>query len=905
MTLAAPTSPGRGGATPQSLAERVYWVMLRVLPARFRAGAAPEMLVVFRDWRAAARSQPFGRVRVWWLASVDLFACLRAEISRPGLPIPHLQDRASMFETLLKDFRYALRGLRRAPAFTLIVVLTLALGIGANTAIFSVVDGIMLRSLPFEEPDDLVAVWADYTRRDGPAREWLAYPNFHDLRQLDDVFEEVGTYLGWGPTLTGVGEPVNLSGAQVSEGTFNRILRVQPALGRGFAASDDVPEAEAVALLSWSLWQSQWNGDPSILGRSILLDDLPVVVIGVMPANFQPPFAPGAALWTTLRMDGSQHAGSRGSAMYRSVARLAPGVPLETAQSAADTLGQTLETEFAQANTGVGYTINPLREDIVGSTGTSLWILLGAVGFVLLMACVNVANLLLAQASGRVGELAVRSAIGASRTALVRQLLAESLVLATTGGLLGALLGFWGTRGLVALAPPGTPRIEGVATDARVLAFTAVATIAAAFVFGLLPALRASRGNLAGALNEAGRSADGSGGRQLRAGLVVLQVALAMVLLVGAGLMLRTFQQLNAVDMGFESAGVLAVQLGLPSARYEDGAARMAFYAELERRLTALPGVDHAGGISSLPLGGNDGDANFQIDGQPEPPPDQERVAWIRQMTAGYPAAIGLRLIDGRFPDPTDDAEATPVVAINETLARRFFGDTDPVGQRIYFGRLGGNPTYRTIVGVIGDIKNFGLAQESRNAIYFPFTQLPTGFMSMVLRTSGDPSLLAASARATVAEMDPLLAARTISTMDTVVAQSLAPERFTTLLMTAFALVALTLAVVGLYGVVSYAVSLRSHEMGVRMALGAGGGDIGRIIVGSSVGLIAVGLLLGVAGAWGAGRAMTGLLYGVEATDPMTFAGVIAILLLAGIMAALLPARRASRIDPVRVLGRD
>ena len=810
-----------------------------------------------------------------------------------------------MTENLLKDLRYALRGLRRSPGFTAIVVLTLALGIGANTAIFSVVDGILLRALPFQDPDELVAVWADTTRRGGPAREWLSYPNFHDVRQLDDVFAEVGAYLGWGATLTGVGDAVSLRGLRVSEGMFNRVLGVEPALGRGFAASDDVPDAERVVLLSWSLWQQQWQGDPSILGESIVLSGEPTVVIGVMPATFQPPFRPQAQMWSTLRMDATQHAGSRGEAMYHAVGRLQPEVAIATAQGASDTLGSTLEQEYPDANLGMGYTLRPLRSDIVDGTSSALWILLGAVGFVLLMACVNVANLLLAQATSRVGEIAVRSAVGASRSAIIRQLLAESVVLAATGGALGALLGVFGTSALVSLAPPGTPRLAEVSVDARVLAFTATVTLLAAFAFGLVPALRASRGDLAAALGEVGRKADGSGGRRLRAGLVVVQVALAMVLLVGAGLLLRTFQQMNTVDLGFEPNGVLALQLGLPSSRYADQADRIAFYGELERRLGALPGVNAVGGVDSLPLGGGDGDAHFQIEGQPEPPRDQERIAWIRRMTPGYPETIGLRLVSGRFFELTDDRAAPRVAIINETLARTYFAGQDPVGQRIYFGRAADTPFYLTIVGVAGDIKNFGVTQESRNAIYFAYGQMPTGFMSMVLSTSGDPSSLAAPARAVVAELDNLLATADIATMDEVVQQSLASERFTTTLMSAFAAVALTLAAIGLYGVISYAVSMRSHEIGVRMALGANRRSVGRLVIGSSMGLVVAGVALGAIGAWGATRFLTGLLYETEPTDPLTFAAVITVLLLAGIIAATLPASRASRIDPIRVLSGD
>lgn len=591
--------------------------------------------------------------------------------------------------------------------------------------------------------------------------------------------------------------------------------------------------------------------------------------------------------------------------MYHAIGRLQPGVALAAAQSASNTLGSTLEQEYPSANLGMGYTLRPLRSDIVDGTSSTLWVLLGAVGFVLLMACVNVANLLLAQATSRVGEIALRSAVGASRAAITRQLLAESVVLATTGGALGALLGVFATRALIRLAPPGTPRLAEVTVDARVLAFTATVTLLAAFAFGLIPALRASRGDLAAALSEVGRNADGSSGRRLRAGLVVVQVALAMVLLVGAGLLLRTFQQMNTVDLGFEPGGVLAMQLGLPSSRYADQADRVAFYGELERRLATLPGVDAVGGVDTLPLGGSDGDAHFQIEGRQEPARDQERIAWIRRMTPGYPETIGLRLVSGRFFEASDDVEATRAAVINQTLASTYFEGQEPVGQRLYFGRADNEPLYLTIVGVVGDIKNFGVTQESRNAIYLAYGQMPTGFMSMVLRTSGDPLSLAAPARAVVADLDHLLAAANISTVDDVVRQSLASERFTTILMSAFAAVALTLAAIGLYGVVSYAVNMRSHEIGVRMALGADRQNVGRLVIGGSVGLVGAGVVLGTVGAWGATRVLAGLLYETEPTDPLTFLTVMAVLLLSGVIAATLPANRASRIDPVHVLSRS
>ena len=521
------------------------------------------------------------------------------------------------------------------------------------------------------------------------------------------------------------------------------------------------------------------------------------------------------------------------------------------------------------------------------------------------MACVNVANLLLAQASTRNGEIGVRTALGASRHRIVRQLLGESALLAALGGLLGGAVGIAGTRLLVAMAPPGTPRIEHVTLDARVLAFTAVASLGAALLFGLLPALRASGTDVQAALKEGGRSGDGAAhGRPLRSALVVVQVALALMMLVGAGLLLRTFQQLNAVDLGFETERLLTVSLNLPSSRYADSTDQQTFYGELERRVRALPGVESVGAINSLPLGNRNGDADFNVEGMAPAESGESRVSWIRRVTPGYLDAMGMRLAGGRFFDESDDAQAARVVVVNETLVNLYFPDTDPVGKRIYFGG-GDDPAYRTIVGVARDTKHFGIAQSARNATYFPYAQVPTGFMTVVIRTIGDPISLAAAVRREITALDSLLAASSIGTMEAVVGNSLAAERFVATLMSAFALVALTLAVVGLYGVVSYGVSLRQREMGVRMAVGAADREISRMVVGGSLGLVVVGIALGLGGALAVTRLLEGLLFDVHPTDPATFGSVVVLLLVAGCVAAFVPARRAARVDPASVLNRD
>lgn len=897
-----------------SAAERVYAALLVLLPRRFRTEAEAEMRAVFRDGlqRVRAVGGLRARARFWTLTLFDLLLTtfhsrLGRDVRRPG-PRPTFPDEGHpMFASLIKDLRFAIRTLAGSPGFTATVVLTLALGIGANTAIFSVVDGVMLRPLPLPEPDRLVAIWSDWTANDGPVREWMGFPEYLDARELTEHFADVGTWLGWGPTITGAGDrPEMLNGARISHGMFAGTLRVDPALGRNIGPADDLPDAEPVVLLSHAFWTRKFGADPGALGETVQLDGNPYVVIGVMPEGFRPPFAPQADLWTPLRMDSSQFAGSRGSAMYRTIGRLQPGIELETARAALRAVATRTAAEFPQSNSGKSFSVFPLRDDIVSVAATAMWMLLGAVGFVLLMACVNVANLVLAQSTSRTDEFAVRAALGAGRGRILRQLLTEAAVLSVAGGVLGAAIGAAGTRFLVSLAPAGTPRIEEVALDARVLGFTAAVSLASVLVFGLVPALRVARRDLHDALKEGGRGRDqGSSGRSLRSALVVVQVALALVLLIGAGLLVRTFDRLNSVDLGFEPEGVLTVNLNLPGARYPDGPARIEFYAELERRLAALPGVQQVGLNSSMPLSGGYGDATFFVEAAPIPEPGRVPAAWIQRVTPGYFDTMGVEIVAGRGFTTSDGPDDERVIVINETMAREWL-DGDPVGRRVTFG----NPTdpdtvWRRIVGVAQDSKHFGVGQGPRYVTYFPYDQVPSGFMSAALRSQGDPESLVPSVRDVVADLDPELATAGFATLTDVVDDSLGPERFVTLLMSAFAGVALVLAVVGLYGVVSYGVGLRMHEMGVRVALGAGGREIGRLVVGGSALLIGLGLVAGLGGALAVTRLMGDLLYGISPTDPATYAGVVAVLAAVGLVASVLPARRAARVDPVSVLNRE
>jgi putative ABC transport system permease protein len=808
-------------------------------------------------------------------------------------------------QNLIRDVRYAIRTAGRNLGFTLVVVATLGLGIGANTAIFSVVDAVVLRALPFPEPERLVSVWADYTRRDGPVREWLSYPNIHDLRNETDVFEEVTVYNDWTPTITGLGDAEQVSAGLVTEGTFSRVLQVAPILGRTFLPEDDRPNAPNVVILSHGFWTRAFGADPSVIGTSISLSEQPHTIIGVMPPGMRPPFVPTAELWRPLQLDLATTLERRGDAVLRSISRLREGVGLEAARSRADALGSRLEQEYPEDNVDIGYAVFPLQDDMVRTARPALLVLLGAVTFVLLVACVNVANLLLARTTARRSELAVRAALGAGSARIAQQILAESAVLAVVGGIVGAGLAFVGTDLLVSLAPIGTPRISTVQVDGRVLAFTAALTLAVGVVFGVVPALRAGRTDFHDALREGGRGADlGRGGGRMRNALIVGQVALALLLLVGAGLFIQSLKRLNAVDPGFDPTGKLTMQLILPSNRYPDRAATTRFYVDLEDRLRAVPGVERVGSINSLPLAGLNGDSNFNIVGRPVPPAGQARIAWIRRVTADYFATMEISLLAGRGFTDSDDPDTPRVIVINETLAERYFSDQNPLGQHIYFGNP--DPQYqREIVGVVENVKNFGIRRESPNAIYFPYRQLSSSAMFIAMETAGDPEALIPSVRRAVAEMDPNLAVANLASMESLLQGSLGLDRFIAMLLSLFAGLALLLAAVGLYGVVSYNVNQRLPEMGVRIALGAVSRDIHRIVIGRSLVLVGVGIGAGIAGALAMSRVVSGLLYEVNPVDPLTLVLTAIALVLVAAAASAIPARRATRLDPVAVLNSE
>jgi len=806
-------------------------------------------------------------------------------------------------DSLLRDIRFALRTLVRAPTFTLVAVGTLAVGIGANTAIFSVVDGVLLRALPYDEPEDLVTVWLDVTRRDGPEREWFTPGDFVDYRAEPNLFEEIGAWGGFGPTLTGAGSPQVITGAAVTEGMFERVLRVTPLLGRGFLPEEDSPGAPGTVVLSYGLWQQQFGGDRDVLGRSLSLNEQTFVVIGVMPSGFEAPFVPRAQLWTAAQLDPDSC--GHGCYSIRTVARLAPGVSLTMARQRGSALASRLEEAYPIENGKIGVSIFGLQEDLVRPAARALWVLLGAVGFVLLIACTNVANLLLARGASREGEFAVRVALGAGRGPILRQLLTESMILAGVGGALGLLLAAWGTDALLAMTPQlAVPGLDTVGMDGRILAFTALITMGTGLLFGFFPSIRASGSDVYSGVRSGragGRLASG-----LRGGLVISQVAMALVLLVGAGLLMRSFQQLSSAELGFDPEGVLAVSLVLPAERYGEGADRVRYYHELLDKLEQIPGVLAVGATNSLPLAGNDGDSNFLIEGAPPPEPTNPNVSWIRRVTRGYFRAIDLTLIEGRDFTDSDDAQAPRIVIINETLARRFFDypQGNPLGARVTFGG-GDDPTWRTIVGVARDTRHFDIRDGTRPAMYFPYQQVPSTAMAVVLKTEGDPLALADAARAAVSAVDPALAASDIQPMTDLVDSALAGDRFVTSLLGIFAVIALLLAAVGLYGVVSYGVTRRMREMGIRVALGARGADVRKLVVTGGLGLTLAGVALGVVGAFALTGFLEALLYDVPVTDPATFVAMVAVLMGVALLASWLPARRAGNADPVSVLREE
>jgi putative ABC transport system permease protein len=806
---------------------------------------------------------------------------------------------------LLHDFRYALRALGKSPGFTAAAVLTLALGIGANTAIFSVVNAVLLKPLPYPEPDRVVRVFEETPGGLSTASP----PNFTDWQRETSVFQAIGAYVGTAGALTGNGDARRVPGSVVTPGFFPT-LGTAPLLGRTIVESDAKPGQDRVVVLSHGLWQRRFGGDPGIVGRSVRLDGRDFAVIGVMPEGFQYPA--GADFWMPLGFSEDELATQRGAHYLDVVARLAPGVTVEAAAARMAAVAKLLEARYPDTNTGASASVVGLHEALVGKVRPALLILLGAVGFVLLIACANVANLVLARTAGRRRELAVRSALGAERSRLVRHVLTESVLLGLLGGAAGLLLAAFGTRLLLVLATEYVPRIEHASLDGAVLAFTAGIALLTSLLFGVLPAAWVGRGgNLMRALKTGGgaRNGDRSGGR-LRASLVVAQMTLAVLLLAGAGLLLKSFMQLQAVDPGFNPHGVLTFELALPRAHYPEPQDARDFVSELRERVGGLPGVESVAAVFGLPLSHFNYTISVEeLDGRPAyDDPGEVRSLQVRVVTPDYFRTMQIPVVAGRALDASDRAGTQPVVVLNEAAARLLWPDGEALGRTLEVGtsmgvsgsRLGG-----TVVGVAADVRDASLADAARPTVYGAHAQFPVDFMSVVVRSSVPPRSLVAPIRAEVRQIDDELPLDDVRTMDQRLADSVAEPRFYMLLLAVFAVAALFLAAIGIYGVLAIAVRQRTGEIGVRRALGAQAGDVLRMVIGRALALAGGGLVLGLLAAFALTRLLAGLLYGVTPTDPSTFAGVAALLAAVALLASFLPARRAAAVDPVQALREE
>ena len=818
-------------------------------------------------------------------------------------------------ETLRQDVRFGLRSLLKRPGFTLVAVLTLALGIGANSAIFSVVNAVVLRPLPYAAPERLVALWGNLNQKGFEELE-LSAPEFADFRARGaHVFEDAAAYYEGGFNLTGAGEPERVRGVYATAGLFNT-LGVAPSKGRAYTAEEDRPGSNDVVVISHSLWRRRFNSDPAVAGKSVMLDGRASTIVGVMPADFHFPDK-DTDIWKPAAFDADLLSpNNRGSHFMNAVARLKPGFTLERASEEVAALARAQGAENPNTyQRGFGASIRPLAEEVVGpSVRTSLFVMLGAVGLVLLIACANVANLLLARAASRRKEVAVRTALGAGRARIMRQLLTESVLLSLAGGAAGLVLALWGVDVLVALAPEGTPRVTEVGLDARVVAFTFGVSLLTGVVFGLAPALHASKVDLNESLKEGGRGTGESAGRgSLRGLLVVGEFALALVLLAGAGLLIKSFARVLGESPGFDARGVLTMRLVLPQTKYRSYEEHRAFYSNLFGRLRALPGVESVGANNLLPLNGNGGSRTFLIEGRPVPPGQSKPEEQLRFITPGYFASLRVPVLRGRDFDERDVQTAPRVAVVTRAMAERHWPGEEAVGKRIaYAGIARGQeqrPEWIEVVGVVGDVRHRGLDLESKPEIYVPVYQplfsnrpVPPLSLYVAVRTSGDAGALAASVRREVAAVDPEQPIANVRTMEERLAESVAQRRFNMTLLGVFACVALVLAGVGVYGVMAYAVSRRTHEIGIRVALGAQRGDVVRLVLRQGMWLALGGVGAGLAGAYAATRLMSGLLYGVSPTDPLTFAGVAALLAAVGLLACLVPARRATKVDPMVAL---
>ena len=808
-------------------------------------------------------------------------------------------------DTLIRDVRYAVRTLARTPGFALVAVLTLALGIGANTAIFSVINAVLLRPLPYAQPDRLVDINHFYPSLNN-LRAGVSVPGFRDYSARRDVFERSAVETPQAMNLTGAGEPERVNAVRVS-GEFFTTLGVPPILGRTLRPDEAEAGRNRVLVLANGFWKRKFGGDSTVVGRALRLNDVDFEVVGVMPASFRDFFGRQTDLWTPIVFQPADFGDNRRTNEYlQFIGRLAPGVTVEQAQAGMHTLARQLKATFtAHYPPDWDLQVTTLNEEARGGIRRSLIVLLGAVGFVLLIACANVANLQLARIAGRAREFAVRVALGASAGRLVRQLLTESVLLALAGGLLGLLFAEWGVPALLALNPRGLPDASALHADLGVLAFTMVVALGAGLLFGLMPALVIGRADVHESLKEGGRGSVGErGSLRLRRGLVVTTVALALMLLSGAGLLIRSFSRLVAVDPGFQPDHLLTFQVSLPDAKYPNDTVRAAVLEQLNTAIAAAPGVMAAGGTSNIPFGGNWSSASFNIEGYQPPPKTPMPWGDMRAVTPTYLAAIRVPLKAGRQLTSDDRLGGARVCIVDESLVRRYWPTGDPIGKRITFNNLtDSNITWITVVGVVGHTLHTGFDDErSRVQVYFPMAQVAQRFLGFVVRTRGDPMAAAGAVRAAVHSVDPTLPLAALNTMDQLIGQTTGPRRFSVLLLGGFAALAMVLAMIGLYGVMSHLVTQRTREIGVRVALGAAARDVLGMVLRQGVRLALLGVGVGLVAALLLTRVMRSMMFGVGVRDPVTFVLMPLLLLGVAALASWLPARRATRVDPTEAL---